>query len=37
MYNIYNSDILEKLINTVHKMHNKTMWIEKLFAGKLNN
>ena len=26
MYGIYNSDTLEKLINTVHKMHNKTTW-----------
>ena len=37
IYSIYNSDTLEKLINTVHKMHNKTTWSEKLFAGKLNN
>ena len=37
MYGIYNSDTLEKLINTVHKMHNKTTWNEKLFVGKLNN
>ena len=37
MYSIYNSDTLEKLINTVHKMHNKTVWNEKLFVGKLND
>ena len=37
MYGIYNSDTLEKLISTVHKMHNKTAWNEKLFVGKLNN
>ena len=37
MYGSYNSDTLEKLINTVHKMHNKTTWNEKLFVGKLNN
>ena len=24
LYGIYNSDTLEKLINTVHEMHNKT-------------
>ena len=36
IYGIYNSDTLEKLINVVHKMYNKTTWIEKLFAGKLN-
>ena len=34
MYSIYNSDTLEKLITTVYKMHNKTTWNEKLFAGK---
>ena len=37
MYGIYNSDTLEKLINTVHKMHYTTTLNEKLFAGKLNN
>ena len=36
-YSIYNSDTWEKLINTVHKMHNKTTWNEKPFVGKLNN
>ena len=36
MYSIYNSDTLEQLIDTVHKMHNKTTWNETLFAGKLN-
>ena len=36
MYGIYNSDTLEKLINTMHKMHNNTTWNEKLFVGKLN-
>ena len=37
MYGISNSDTLEKLINTVHKMHNTTKWNERLFVGKLNN
>ena len=37
MYDIYNSDNLEKLINTVHKIHNKITWNKKLFVGKLNN
>ena len=37
MYGIYNSDTLEKLINIVHKMHNKTTWNEKLLTGKLSN
>ena len=37
MYSIYNSDTLEKLINTVHKMHNKTTWDERLFTSKLDH
>ena len=37
MYGIYNSHTLEKLINTVHKMHGKQLWMEKLFVDKLNN
>ena len=37
MYCIYKWDTLEKLITTVHKMHNKTAWNEKLFAGKLGH
>ena len=37
MYVIYNSDTLEKLINTVQKMHNTTSWNENLFASKLNH
>ena len=35
MYGIYNSETLEKLINTVHKMHNTATCNEKLFSGKL--
>ena len=35
MYGIYISETLEKLINTVHKMHNTTTWNEKLFVSKL--
>ena len=34
MYGIYNSDTLETLIDTVHRLHNQTTWNEKLFAGK---
>ena len=26
---------LEKLIDTVHKMHNQSTWNEKLFAGNI--
>ena len=37
MYDIYNSNTLEKLFSTVHKMHNKTTWNEKLFVVKFNN
>ena len=29
MYSIYNSDTLEKLISTVHKIQHKTTWNEK--------
>ena len=36
MYSIYNSDTL-KLIDTEHKMHNKTAWNEILFACKLSH
>ena len=35
MYGIYNTDTLEKLIKTVHKIHN-TSSHEKLFAGEHN-
>ena len=35
MYRIYNADTLEKLINTVHEIHNVTSH-EKLFAGEHN-
>ena len=37
MYGVYNSDTLEDLIDTVHKLHNKTTWNEKLFSGQINN
>ena len=37
MYSIYNSDTLEKLMNTVHNMHNTKTLNEKLFASKLNH
>ena len=32
MYGIYNAETLEKLINTVHEIHNVTSSHEKLFA-----
>ena len=36
MYGIYNAETLEKLINTVHEIHNATSSHEKLFAGAHN-
>ena len=37
MYGIYNSDTLEGLIKTVHKLHNTTTWNEKLFSGQIKD
>ena len=34
MYGIYNTETLEKLINTVHNIHNTTSSHERLFAGQ---
>ena len=31
-YGIYNSETLERLINTEHKMHNTTTWNEKIIC-----
>ena len=36
MYGVYNAEMLEKLIKTVHKIHNTTVSHERLFAGKHN-
>ena len=36
MYGIYNTETLEKLIDTVHEIHNVTSSHEKLFAGEHN-
>ena len=36
MYGIYNAGMLEKLINTVHNIHNVTSSHERLFAGEHN-
>ena len=33
-YGIYNAEMLEKLINTVHNIHNTTFLLERLFAGQ---
>ena len=37
MYSVHNSDKLEELIKTVHKLHNTTTWNERLFAGKIKD
>ena len=37
IYGVYNSDTLEDLVETVHKLHNRTTWNEKLFSGQINN
>ena len=36
IYGVYNSETLEKLIDTVHKMHNFTTPSERLFASTLS-
>ena len=33
-YRVYNAETLEKLINTVHHIHNTTSSHERLFAGQ---
>ena len=37
IYDVYNSDTLTDLIDTVHRMQNFTTWNEKTFAGKLHD
>ena len=36
MYGLYNAETLEKLINTIHNIHNVTTSHEKMFAGEHN-
>ena len=36
MYGIYNVDMLEKLIQMVHKMNTKSNWFKKLCTGHVN-
>ena len=36
MYGVYNVDTLEKLIQMVHKMNNRSVWYEKLYASHAN-
>ena len=35
MHGIYNAEMIEKIVNTLEKLHNKTTWNERLFSGKL--
>ena len=37
MYGIYNSDTLEVLIDTVHRLHNMSTWNVKLIAGQIKD
>ena len=36
MYGIYNVDTLETSIQMVHKMNNRSVWYERLYAGHVN-
>ena len=36
-YGVYNAETLEKLVNTVHVMHNNTTPKEKLFTGDFSS
>ena len=36
MCGVYNIDTLEKLIQIVHKMNNRSIWYERLYAGYVN-
>ena len=36
MYGVYNVDTLEKLIQMVHEMNNRSVWYERLYAGQVN-
>ena len=37
MYDVYSSDTLKDLIDTVHRMQNFTTWNKKTFVGKLHD
>ena len=37
MYCIYNSDTLEALSDTGHRLHTQSTWNEQLFAGKIED
>ena len=37
LYGRYNSDTLEALVDTVHRLYNQSTWNEKLFVGKIED
>ena len=37
LYGIYNSDTLETVFDTVHRLHNQSTLNEKLFTGKIED
>ena len=37
LHGIYNSDTLETLIDTVHRLHNQSAWNKKLFLVEISN
>ena len=37
IYDIYNSDTTDALIDTVHRLHNQSTWNERLFAGQITD
>ena len=37
MYGVYNTETIEKLVNTLEKMYNETTWNERVFSGKLTH
>ena len=34
---MYNEEMVEKIVNTIQKMHNKTTLEEQLFLARLDN
>ena len=36
MYGVYNVDTLEKLIQMVHKVNNRSVWYKKIYAVLVN-
>ena len=36
MYDVYNVDTLEKIIQMIYKMNTRLVWFERLYAGHVN-